>query len=106
MRDARSKALQPSASCRQASPFRPRPGNSSVSKPPISPWAESMEIQDVHDRLRPLVGPAWQAYDDGRRALPEIVVEALLILYFGDSEAYAASPVRILTVGLNPSDQE
>ena len=52
---------------------------------------------------------AWQ--DLARRAwllldLPCAVRPSIPILYFGDLEAYRASKLRIITVGLNPSREE
>lgn len=38
--------------------------------------------------------------------LPFVVRPSIPILYFGDLKAYRASPLRILTVGLNPSRKE
>ena len=51
------------------------------------------------------VALAWQAFD---RAADRIcrVTPAMPILFFGDLEAYLASPLRVVTVGLNPSLQE
>ena len=49
-----------------------------------------------------MVAAAWRAYDDANR-LPSRVTPAAPILFFGDLDAYRASPMRILTVGLNPS---
>ena len=53
-------------------------------------------------QLTTLVSEAWSAYD-GARKLPSRVAPAAPILFFGDLDAYRASPLRILTVGLNPS---
>ncbi len=62
-------------------------------------------LQDLQER-------AFEAY---RRALAQTRVvthaarltpSAMPILYFGDLDAYVASPVRIVTVGLNPSQAE
>ena len=51
------------------------------------------------------VARAWQAFDHfaGRSWC---VTPAAPILFFGDLHAYRASPLRLLTVGLNPSLQE
>ncbi len=48
---------------------------------------------------------AWQAFD---RAADRTcrVVPAVPILFFGDLDAYRASPLRVVTVGLNPSRKE
>ena len=55
--------------------------------------------------ITPLVQHAWDAY---RRAGPlaSRVEPAVPILFFGDLDAYRQSPVRTLTVGLNPSLHE
>lgn len=52
--------------------------------------------------LEKAVAGAWHAFDRAAK-LPCRVTEAAPILFFGDLNAYQASPVRILTVGLNPS---
>jgi hypothetical protein len=55
----------------------------------------------------PLVDRAWQilynaaAFDNGVVVRPSIP-----ILFFGDSTRYLGSPLKIITVGLNPSRQE
>ena len=53
----------------------------------------------------PLVEQAWRAFDRAAR-LPVRVTPAAPILFFGDLDAYWTSPLRILTVGLNPSLSE
>ncbi len=55
-----------------------------------------------HSKIAPLVEKAWCAFD---RA-PSRVTPAAPILFFGDLNAYRASPLRVLTVGLNPSSRE
>lgn len=55
--------------------------------------------------LAPLVDQAWQAFDRAGN-LPSHVAPAAPILFFGDLDAYLASPLRVLTVGLNPSLHE
>ena len=53
-----------------------------------------------------------QAVTQSRRAfyraagMPVRVTTAAPILFFGDHSAYRASPLRVLTVGLNPSLHE
>jgi hypothetical protein len=37
---------------------------------------------------------------------PPRVRPSIPILYFGDCKAYAASPLRVITVAVNPSNQE
>ena len=51
------------------------------------------------------VSLAWQAFDRAAN-LACRVTPAMPILFFGDLEAYRASPLRVLTVGLNPSLRE
>ena len=56
-------------------------------------------------RLSPSVELAWSAFDRAS-ALPSRVTPAAPILFFGDLDAYLKSPLRVLTVGLNPSRRE
>ena len=51
------------------------------------------------------VAMAWRAFERAGR-LQCRVSPAVPILFFGDLDAYWASPLRILTVGLNPSLKE
>lgn len=55
--------------------------------------------------FRDIVDAAWRAYDNAAR-LPSRVSPAAPILFFGDLDAYLSSPLRIVTVGLNPSLME
>ena len=55
--------------------------------------------------LAPLVDQAWHAFDRAGN-LPSRVTPAVPILFFGDLDAYLGSPLRVLTVGLNPSLHE
>lgn len=55
--------------------------------------------------FKELVAAAWRAYDAAAR-LPSRVSPAAPILFFGDLDAYLTSPLRIVTVGLNPSLME
>ena len=59
------------------------------------------------ERAQPaeLVAAAWRAYD-AAAALPSRVTPAAPILFFGNLDAYRASLLRVLTVGLNPSHKE
>ncbi len=52
-----------------------------------------------------LVKLAWQIFDRAA-ALPSRVAPAAPILFFGDLDAYRNSPLRVVTVGLNPSLKE
>lgn len=47
---------------------------------------------------------SWQLFDDFNE--PALVRPSIPITYFGDSDAYARSQLRIITVGLNPSRRE
>ena len=51
------------------------------------------------------VALAWQAFDRAAERTCR-VTPAVPILFFGDLDAYLASPLRVVTVGLNPSLHE
>ena len=54
-----------------------------------------------------LIDQAWQIYRRAEENGDRFVVRpSIPILYFGDSAAYFRSPVRVITVGLNPSLRE
>ncbi len=55
--------------------------------------------------LKDIVDAAWRAYDNAARLRSRVELAAP-ILFFGDLDAYLASPLRIVTVGLNPSLME
>jgi len=55
--------------------------------------------------LRRAVVEAWRLFESAA-SLEARVSPAIPILFFGDLDAYAASPQRVLTVGLNPSLNE
>lgn len=55
--------------------------------------------------LREAVAEAWHAFDRAG-SLPCRVSPAAPVLFFGDFDAYSRSPLRVLTVGLNPSRRE
>lgn len=55
--------------------------------------------------LSPSVAQAWCAFDRAS-GLSSRVTPAAPILFFGDLDAYMTSPLRVLTVGLNPSRHE
>ncbi len=57
------------------------------------------------DFLSEPVALAWRAFDRAADWTCR-VTPAMPILFFGDLEAYLASPLRVLTVGLNPSRKE
>ncbi|MFU8858751.1 MAG: hypothetical protein ACNA8S_17315 [Deferrisomatales bacterium] len=60
---------------------------------------------DSATNLFELAARAWQMH---RKYAPSrcVVAPSCPVLYFGDRKAYLASPVRILTVALNPSLRE
>ena len=60
---------------------------------------------ECRQRLASSVERAWRAFDRAAR-LPSRVTPAAPILFFGDLDAYWTSPLRVLTVGLNPSLHE
>lgn len=55
----------------------------------------------IRTDLFPIAEEAWRLYRETRA--PAVIRPSIPILYFGDSKAYAGSPLRIVTVGLNPS---
>ena len=61
--------------------------------------------RETGELLSEPVALAWQAFD---RAADRTcrVTPAVPILFFGDLDAYLASPLRVLTVALNPSRKE
>ena len=47
---------------------------------------------------------AWAAFDRARQGhVPSLVLPSMPIAWFGDVDAYDRSPLRVVTVGLNPS---
>lgn len=62
-------------------------------------------IAECRRRLNASVTQAWCAFDRATE-LPSRVTPAAPILFFGNLDAYCASPLRLLTVGLNPSLHE
>jgi hypothetical protein len=61
----------------------------------------------MRERLQELAREAWDQHEQAERsAVPHLVRPSIPILFFGDSERFARSPLRIITVGLNPSREE
>lgn len=61
----------------------------------------------MRGRLRELARDAWTQHDRAERdSVPHLVRPSIPILFFGDSERFASSPRRVITVGLNPSREE
>jgi hypothetical protein len=52
--------------------------------------------------LESLIKDAWRLYDTAE-AVEYIVQPSVPVLFFGDSERYFQSPLKVITVGLNPS---
>jgi hypothetical protein len=69
----------------------------------------SLPSCDVNHKahLEELGARAWEMHQRAEAdALEHLVRPSLPILFFGDSENYVASRIRLLTVGLNPSREE
>lgn len=61
----------------------------------------------MRERLRDLAHEAWAQHRRADRAgLAHLVRPSMPILFFGDSERFARSPLHVITVGLNPSREE
>jgi hypothetical protein len=60
---------------------------------------------DTDHVLRDLIDEVWCAYNEHHQN-SSVVTPSIPILFFGDLRRYLASPVRIVTVGLNPSRAE
>jgi hypothetical protein len=57
--------------------------------------------------MNELATRAWSLFDHAVENASVVVVRpSIPILYFGDSEAYRSSPLKVVTVGLNPSRRE
>src|SRR4051812_4047299 len=57
--------------------------------------------------MHELAERAWELYDHAVENANGVVVKpSMPILYFGDSDAYRRSPLKVVTVGLNPSLKE
>lgn len=62
---------------------------------------------DPRDAVEQLADRAWQHLAEARGQHPSVVPATCApVLYFGDRHAYETSPLRVMTVGLNPSDRE
>ena len=60
---------------------------------------------ELEERLRDLIDDAWRDYLwNMHKAF--VVTPSIPILFFGDFLRYFASPIRVVTVGLNPSHVE
>jgi hypothetical protein len=99
-------------------PGKPDPLPAQSSQPTIAQLA--VGVDGAHGEQRPqltqepataasrlleeLSRRAFAAWSEARQRAPDRVVNpSVPILYFGDVEAYRASPLRVVTVGLNPS---
>lgn len=69
--------------------------------------AAAANFSSISPALAALARRAFLAWEDARTRLEDVVVDpSVPILYFGDTEAYFSSSLRVLTVGLNPSLEE
>jgi hypothetical protein len=64
-----------------------------------------MGAASLDTELLRLVDLAWQQHT-AARGQPWLVAPSAPILFFGDLHAYRKSPLRVITVALNPSDRE
>ena len=62
-------------------------------------------FQQIGQKLEPVIAQTIEHFNDVKDS--ELVVSnSIPILFFGDLEAYLNSPMKIVTVALNPSDKE
>ena len=54
--------------------------------------------------LKGLARRAFGVWEQARSQDAAAACAAIPILFFGDFDAYMRSPLRVITVGLNPSD--
>jgi hypothetical protein len=54
---------------------------------------------------RALIRDSWQLYEETAKQ-PFLVRPSIPVLFFGDSNRYLSSEIRVITVGLNPSKAE
>lgn len=59
----------------------------------------------LQEALSDVVAGAWRAFDRAAASTAK-VIPSVPVLFFGDTNAYDKSPVRVVTVGLNPSLEE
>src|SRR5581483_11835555 len=92
-------------------PHRAKRVGAETSRHPCVPRGRSRRCRGasriVRARLRELARDAWIQHERAEReVVPHLVRPSIPILFFGDSERFAASPLRVITVGLNPSREE
>ena len=56
-------------------------------------------------KINDLIREVWRIYEDFEDQ-PFLVNRSMPILFFGDSDHYLSSQLRVITVGLNPSRAE
>jgi hypothetical protein len=62
-------------------------------------------VQQIEQKLESVIAHTIEHFNDVKDS--ELVVSnSIPILFFGDLEAYLNSPIKIVTVALNPSDKE
>jgi hypothetical protein len=64
------------------------------------------DFMSLEQALAPLIEEAWELHRSVSAAGAGAVVPSMPILFFGDLQSYWWSPRRVITVGLNPSNQE
>jgi hypothetical protein len=60
---------------------------------------------ETNSKLNDLIRESWQVYADFEDQ-PFLVKPSIPILFFGDSNQYFASELKVITLGLNPSKDE
>ncbi|HTS05574.1 MAG TPA: hypothetical protein VMP68_08330 [Candidatus Eisenbacteria bacterium] len=64
-----------------------------------------MAVPDQRERLAQLLARSWCEYDR-LKDRDYVVRPAIPVLFFGDSNRYLSSPLKVVTVGLNPASAE
>ena len=71
----------------------------------LRPRSYTTSASECRQHLARSVERAWEAFDRAS-SQPSRVTPSVPILFFGDLDAYWTSPLRVVTVGLNPSRRE
>ncbi|WP_445487643.1 hypothetical protein [Niallia sp. 03133] len=62
-------------------------------------------IVTQEEKLNQLIKEYWEMYET-HKDYSYVIKPSMPIIYFGDSKEYFDSPIRIITVGLNPSKRD
>ncbi len=75
--------------------------------PPLH-WSAHLRQEDDADRLARVVDDVWGMFAQARQHADDwrLQVPSVPVLFFGNLVAYRRSPIRVVTVGLNPSHAE